>query len=277
VQNSKSSASPKRFEVTGSNDTNASSLLLDPAEPPAVEIINAEGHSNAVLLCDHASNLVPRRLGNLGLEPKQLAEHIAWDPGAAAVARGLSARLDAPLVLSGYSRLVIDCNRSPCSAESIAEQSAGVSILGNQGLGQEQRASRRRELFEPYHLAISKLLDDRSQLNTLLLSIHSFTQVLDDLRRPWPVGVCYGRDRRLARLMLRALAGSVDDEVGDNQPYAIEDNVDYTIPLHGEGRGLPSVMIEIRQDRIRTAAAAAGWAAQLADVWLQIEAEAQRL
>jgi predicted N-formylglutamate amidohydrolase len=263
--------------VTGSNDTNASSLLLDPAEPPAVEIINAEGHSNAVLLCDHASNLVPRRLGNLGLEPKQLAEHIAWDPGAAAVARGLSARLDAPLVLSGYSRLVIDCNRSPCSAESIAEQSAGVSILGNQGLGQEQRASRRRELFEPYHLAISKLLDDRSQLNTLLLSIHSFTQVLDDLRRPWPVGVCYGRDRRLARLMLRALAGSVDDEVGDNQPYAIEDNVDYTIPLHAEGRGLPSVMIEIRQDRIRTAAAAAGWAAQLADVWLQIEAEAQRL
>ncbi len=263
--------------MTGFKDANASSFLLDPAEPPAVEIINSEGHSNAVLLCDHASNLVPRRLGNLGLEPKQLAEHFAWDPGAAAVARGLSARLDAPLVLSGYSRLVIDCNRPPGNTGSIAEQSAGISILGNQGLGQEQRASRRRELFEPYHLAISKLLDERSQPNTMLLSIHSFTPVLDGLRRPWPVGVCYGRDRRLARLMLRVLAGCMDEEVGDNQPYAIEDNVDYTIPLHGEGRGLPSVMIEIRQDLIRTAVAAAGWAGQLADAWLQIEPEAKRL
>lgn len=263
--------------MTASNGANAPSLLLDSAEPSAFEIINAEGNSDVVLLCDHASNLVPRRLGNLGLEPKQLAEHIAWDSGAAAVARGLSERLDAPLVLSGYSRLVIDCNRSPSNAESIAEQSAGVSILGNQRLGQEQRASRRRELFEPYHLAISKLLDDRSQLNTLLISIHSFTQVLDGISRPWPVGVCYGRDRRLAKLMLRALVRRVDDEVGDNQPYAIEDDIDYTIPLHGEGRGLPSVMIEIRQDGIQTAAAAASWAAQLADVWLEIESEAQRL
>ncbi|MBC8282828.1 MAG: N-formylglutamate amidohydrolase [Nitrospinae bacterium] len=263
--------------MTSSNDTNASSLLLNPEEPPAVEIINAEGSSNTVLLCDHASNLVPRRLNNLGLKPKQLAEHIAWDPGAAVVARGLSSCLDAPLVLSSYSRLVIDCNRSPLNTKSIAEQSAGVSIPGNQGLSQEQRASRRRELFEPYHLAISKLLDDRSQLNTLLLSIHSFTPVLDGLRRPWPIGVCYGHDRRLAMLMLKALAGSVDGEVGDNQPYAIEDTIDYTIPLHGEGRGLPSVMIEIRQDQIRTAAEAANWTAQLVDAWLQIEAEAQRL
>jgi len=263
--------------MTGLNDTNASKLLLDPAEPPPFEIINAEGLSNTVLLCDHASNLVPRQLGNLGLESKQLTEHIAWDPGAARIARGLSARLDAPLVLSGYSRLVIDCNRSPSSAESIPEQSADVSIPGNQGIGQEERDRRRRELSEPYHLAISKLLDDRSQRNTLLLSIHSFTPVLDGRLRPWPVGVCYGNDPRLARLMLKALAGSVDDEVGDNQPYAIEDTIDYTIPFHGERRGLPSVMIEIRQDQIRTVAETAVWETKLADAWLHIATEAQSL
>ena len=263
--------------MTGSNVTNASKLLLDPEEPPPVEIINAGGRNNTILLCDHASNLVPRRLGNLGLDPIQLAEHIAWDPGAAVVARGLSVRLDAPLVLCGYSRLVIDCNRSPSSAESIPEQSAGISIPGNQGLGQEQKARRRKELFEPYHLAISKLLENRSQSSTLLLSIHSFTPVLNGLLRPWPVGVCYGRDPRLARLMLRALAERVDAEVGDNQPYAIDDQIDYTIPFHGEVHRLPSVMIEIRQDQIGTASAAAGWTTQLADAWLQIAAKAQCL
>jgi predicted N-formylglutamate amidohydrolase len=263
--------------MTGANDTNASKLLLDPEDPPAFEIINAEGSSDTVIICDHASNLVPRQLSNLGLESEQLAEHIAWDPGSAGVARGLSAILDAPLVLSGYSRLVIDCNRAPYSAGSIAEQSAGVLVPGNQELGQKQRDSRRKELFEPYHLAISKLLDDRSQRNTILLSIHSFTPVLNDLPRPWPVGVCYGHDPRLARLMFKALSDRVDYKIGDNQPYAIDDNIDYTIPLHGEGRSLPSVMIEIRQDQIGTASAASSWATQLADVWKQIGAEAQSL
>ncbi|QPJ64824.1 MAG: N-formylglutamate amidohydrolase [Candidatus Nitrohelix vancouverensis] len=261
--------------MTVSGDT--APFLLDPEEPPAVEVVNANGRSNTVLICDHASRLVPRRLANLGLNPNQLEEHIAWDPGAAEVARGLSARLDAPLVLSGYSRLVIDCNRAPDNEESIDEESAGVSIPGNRGLGPEQRACRRRELFEPYHRAISTLLDERSRRNTLLLSIHSFTPVLDGMHRPWPVGVCYGGDPRLARLMLRALAGCVDVSVGDNQPYEIEDLIDYTIPLHGWGRGLPSVMIEIRQDQIRTAETAAAWAKHLADAWLQIEAEAQGL
>jgi len=262
--------------MLNADNAEATASLLGPAEPPAVEVVNAAGGSSAVLVCDHASNRVPRRLGTLGLEPVQLADHIGWDPGAAEVARRLSTHLDAPLVLSGYSRLVIDCNRPLCNAESIAEQSAGVPVPGNRGLGPRERALRIEALFQPYHHAIASLLDSRSDRPSLLLSIHSFTPVLNGRPRPWTIGVSFGHDRRLAALMLRALVHGVDGVVGDNEPYPIEDHVDYTIPVHGEGRGLPNVMIEIRQDGIRTAASAAAWAARLAETYLSIEAEALR-
>jgi predicted N-formylglutamate amidohydrolase len=250
--------------------------LLASEEPAAVEIVNADGGSSAVLVCDHASNRVPQRLGALGLDAVHLADHIGWDPGAADVARRLSAHLDAPLVLSGYSRLVIDCNRPLRSAESIAEQSAGVLVPGNVGLSPEERERRIDGLFGPYHGAIGRLLDGRSLLPSLLLSIHSFTPVLNHRPRPWHVGVSYRHDRRLAALMLGALARGAEVIVGDNLPYPIDDEVDYTIPVHGEGRGLPSVMIEIRQDGIRTTAGAAAWAGRLAKAYRLIEAGALR-
>lgn len=255
----------------------AGSPWLGADEPPAVEMVNVDGSSSAVLVCDHASNRVPRRLGNLGLQAEQLADHIGWDPGAAEVARRLSAQLGAPLVLSGYSRLVIDCNRPPSSTESIAEESAGILVPGNRGLSSEEKRIRTEALFRPYHRAIGRLLDSRIGRPSLLLSIHSFTPTLGGRPRPWHIGISYGRDRRLAALMLRALAHSRDLVVGDNEPYPIEDEIDYTIPVHGEGRGLPSVMIEIRQDGIQTSAAATAWAATLAEVYRLIEPEAVRL
>ena len=260
------------------SDTEAKTTLplLYSDELAAVEIINAAGSSSAVLVCDHASNRVPQRLSMLGLDEDQLADHIGWDPGAADVARHLSADLDAPLVLSGYSRLVIDCNRPLCSAESIPEQSAGVTIPGNQRLSSEERAIRINALFRPYHGTIGRLLDARSQRPTLLLNIHSFTPILNGSSRPWHIGVSYGHNRELAVLMRVALAHSGDFTVGDNEPYPVEDEIDYTIPTHGEGRGLPSVMIEIRQDMILTSANAAAWAARLAEAYRLIEAEALR-
>jgi predicted N-formylglutamate amidohydrolase len=151
------------------------SSLLASNDLPAFEIINANGCSSAVLVCDHASNRVPARLGYLGLEPHQLAEHIGWDPGAAMVARRLSTYLDAPLLLSGYSRLVIDCNRPLNNEESIPEKSAGVSVPGNHGLTAEQKSARINELFQAYHQAIDRLLDKRKHQPSVLLSIHSFT------------------------------------------------------------------------------------------------------
>jgi predicted N-formylglutamate amidohydrolase len=251
--------------------------LLDPDEPPPFETVNADGSASAVLVCDHASNRVPRRLGTLGLDAALLTDHIAWDPGAAAVARNLSEMLDAPLVLSGYSRLVVDCNRPLRSAESIPEQSAGVPVPGNRGLTLGQREMRIDALFRPYHRAIGRLLDARSRRPSLLLSIHSFAPILGRRPRPWHVGVSHGRDRRLATLLLGALTRSGEFTVGHNEPYAVEDEFDHTIPEHGEARGLPCVLIEIRQDGIRSAEEAAAWAARLAQAYRTIEPEATRL
>jgi len=238
--------------------------LLMPGEPPAALVANATGGSPFVLVCDHASNRVPARLGTLGLDPARLAEHIGWDPGALAVARGLAAELDAPLVASGYSRLVIDCNRPLESPESIPEQSDGVPVPGNRGLSPQQRALRVDTLFRPYHDAIARLLDDRLQRPTLLLSVHSFTPILAGKERPWHVGISARGDRRLARPLIRALAARQDVTVGDDEPYPIDDEHDFTLPASGEARSIPCAMIEIRQDGIAAAGGAAAWASRLA-------------
>jgi predicted N-formylglutamate amidohydrolase len=257
--------------------TRAVPALLAPDEAPPFEVVNADGAATAVLVCDHASNRVPRSLARLGLDLGTLSEHIAWDPGAAEVARRLAAHIDAPLVLSGYSRLVIDCNRPLANPGSIAKESAGVPVPGNRGLSAEARASRVAAFFTPYHAAVDRVLDGRGGRPTVLLTIHSFTPVLNGKVRPWHVGVSHGRDGRLAALLREALARSGNLTIGDNEPYPIEDAIDYTIPVHGEARGLPAAMLELRQDGLETPAAAAAWGDRLADVWRRIEAGARRL
>jgi len=252
-------------------------MLLATDEPAAFEIVNSGGTGNAVLVCDHASNLLPRRLGTLGLGAAHLADHIAWDPGAADVARRLSDLLDAPLVLSGYSRLVIDCNRPLDSPESIPTHSDGVSVSGNRMLTPADRALRVEALFTPYHQAIRELLDRRADRPSLLLCIHSFTPALAGERRRWSIGFAHGRNRRFAALMVGAMRRDADFVVGDNQPYSVDDTTDYTIPVHGEDRGLPHVLVEIRQDGIATAADAATWAERLATAFRHIEPAALRL
>jgi predicted N-formylglutamate amidohydrolase len=253
------------------------SPLLSPSEPPPFEIVNAGGTSSIVLVCDHASNRVPQCLNYLGLSPQQLADHISWDPGAADVAKALSGLLNASLVLSNYSRLVADCNRPLSSPELIAEQSAGISIPGNQGLSLEQHERRIVTFFDPYHQAIDRVLDARRQQPTLLLSIHSFTPVLNDQPRPWQAGVAFWHNHYFAELLHDALIQQGDINVGYNQPYPIEDAFDHTLPVHGEGRGLHCAMIEIRQDEIRSAETANAWAARLAKAIQKIEAEALAL
>jgi predicted N-formylglutamate amidohydrolase len=240
------------------------SLLEPHDEAEAVEIVRPEGRSKILLVCDHASNAIPRRLGTLGLTDADLATHIAWDPGAAWVARRLAELLDAPLVLAGYSRLVIDCNRPLASPQSIAEQSAGVPVPGNQNLSAHDRAVRVDELFWPYQRTIARLLDDRGSRTTTLLAIHSFTPVLAGQVRPWPIAVAHGRDRTLAASILAGLRKTGDFLIGDNEPYSIGREFDYTVPIHGEDRGLPCAMIEIRQDGLTTRDEAHPWADRLA-------------
>ena len=240
--------------------------LLEGDDAPAFEVVNGDGGSNVVLVCDHASHRVPRRLGTLGLGESRLREHIGWDPGAAAVARHLSAELDAPLVLSGYSRLVIDCNRPLRSPQSIAEESDGVCIARNLGLSPDERSVRADALFHPYHDAIARVLDRRCGRGALLLSIHSFAPVLAGHARPWNVGVSSRRERWLASLLVSGLRVNRDGlTVGDNEPYAIDDDLDYTVPVHAEARGLPGALIEIRQDGIESPADARAWAGRLAE------------
>jgi predicted N-formylglutamate amidohydrolase len=180
-------------------------------------------------------------------------------------------------VLSGYSRLVIDCNRPLNSRESITEQSAGLNVPGNRALTPGDRATRIDALFRPYHEAIARLLDRRAGQPSLLLSIHSFTPELAGQRRRWDIAISYGRDRRLAALMRDALEADAKLVVGDNEPYPVDDAIDYTIPVHGEGRGLPHVLIEIRQDGIATPTDAAAWAVRLAATYAQVERAALRL
>jgi predicted N-formylglutamate amidohydrolase len=243
--------------------------LLGPDEPGPYEIIRRNGRSELVLVCDHASNRVPAQLNNLGLDQQQLASHIGWDPGAALLARELSARLDAPLVLSNYSRLVIDCNRPPTQADSIPATSAGIGIPGNADISPQQAQARRQTLFEPYQAAISELLDSRGQQKTYFLSIHSFTPSLAGIDRPWTIGVCYRKDVAWAKRWLAGLRESISDPVGDNEPYRVGALTDYAIPVQGEGRGIPSIMLEVRQDTLLNSAAVSKWCEVIAQCWLK--------
>ncbi|WP_034763447.1 N-formylglutamate amidohydrolase [Chrysiogenes arsenatis] len=246
-------------------NTNTSHPLLAHDEPPAFDILRANGSSPIVIVCDHASNRVPRCLQQLGLDPSQLEKHIAWDAGTANVARLLSAQLDATVILSNYSRLVIDCNRMPGSSGSIVTISDGVPILGNQHLSEAEQLRRQRELFFPYQQAIDELLQVRNPAKTLLVGLHSFTPSLGGQHRPWSIGVCYGKDRRLADQLLTLLPEYISGEIGNNQPYQIDSDIDFTLPHHTSKRGIQHVMLEIRRDEIATEAQTTHWAACLAN------------
>lgn len=243
-------------------------VLLTADEPAAFTVERPQGRSEFLLVCDHASRAVPRSLGSLGLDATALASHVAWDIGAAAVANQLSTALDATLVLQGYSRLVIDCNRPPGSESSIPKRSEYVRIAANEGLTSEAEAARVAEIFTPYHAAISTVLDQRRVAGTptLLISVHSFTPVYLGQTRPWKVGLMYRHDQRLGRQLLALLRQDDSLNAGENQPYAISDNTDYTIPVHGEARQIPHVGIEIRQDLITDTAGQEEWATRLASL-----------
>ena len=147
---------------------------IEPDEPPACEVVNAGGRCRVILTCDHASARLPRRLGTLGVGSADLRRHIAWDIGAATVARRLSERLDAPLVLSGYSRLVVDCNRPLAAPDAFATRSEDVDIPGNTGLGEDERRARAECFYWPFHDAIDALATERSAATVpIVVSVHS--------------------------------------------------------------------------------------------------------
>lgn len=239
--------------------------LLGAGDPAPVENLNDASDAPVLLLCEHAGREVPERLGGLGVTRAQREAHIGWDIGAAEVTREIARRLGAPAVLQRYSRLVIDCNRPPDAPDAVPEVSDGVVIPGNHGLGAEARAARVAEIFAPFHAAAAALFARVPR--RAAFAIHSFTPVMGGVRRPWELGFLFRHDRetsaRLRELVLRRRPGTV---IGMNEPYQIDDASDWFVPRHGEARGLPHSLIEIRNDLIADAAGQAAWAELLAEV-----------
>jgi predicted N-formylglutamate amidohydrolase len=251
---------------------NTSRLLGNEDVPPVFEQ-NATGRSPFLLTCDHYGRLLPKALGDLGLPAEELKRHIAWDIGIAEVAEAMSRALDAQLVAQRYSRLVIDCNRPPRVASSIPRLSEATMIPGNEALSPEVAEMRRREVFDPYHRRITEIIDQRLRDGqpTVLVALHSFTPVYAGVARPWHIGTLYHRDTNLPPKLLQALRGEADLVVGNNEPYAVSDETDYTIPVHGEARGLINTGIEIRQDLIADRTGQQQWAERLTRILSEIE------
>ena len=246
----------------------ATSLLLGVNDVRPVFEQNADGRSPFLFTSDHYGRLIPKVLGDLGLPESELTRHIAWDIGIAGVAEALSSHLDAHLIAQRYSRLVIDCNRPPGAASSIPILSEATTIPGNEGISREVAEIRRREVFDPYHRRIDEAIGQRlrDKRPTILVSLHSFTPVYAGIARPWHIAALYQRDTTLPPLLLQAFRAEGDLVVGDNEPYAVNDATDYTIPVHGEARGLINTGIEIRQDLIADETGQRQWAERLARI-----------
>ncbi|MBA1156077.1 N-formylglutamate amidohydrolase [Microvirga mediterraneensis] len=236
------------------------------AVEPVAAVENPDGRSPVLLICEHASNHLPDRYGTLGLRPAELDSHIAWDPGALGVAMELSRLLDAPLIHATVSRLVLDLNRAPSAPDSICTLSERTTIPGNLDLDETERATRVREVYDAFHGAVDVLADARRVAGQLaaIVSIHSFTPVYRDVPRPWHVGLIFDRDERYARSVEAGLRQDPALVVGMNEPYSPADRVFHTLERHAERRGLPPLMIEIRNDLIRTQDEQASWARRLA-------------
>jgi predicted N-formylglutamate amidohydrolase len=232
-----------------------------------VRTVNAEGRGPFAIVVDHASNRIPQRWGDLGLPPSERIRHIAWDPGALAVSLRLSQLLDAPVVHSTVSRLVIDCNRDLDAPDLIPAISEHTSVPANAVLTEDDRQWRIASAHAPFHGAIDRLLDARQAAGreTILVCMHSFTPTYKGRARPWPIGLIHARDARYTAALREALATEAADlNIGWNEPYSALNGVTYTLEHHGDGRGLEATMIEIRHDEILEPSGVARWAERLA-------------
>ncbi len=226
---------------------------------------NPDGLGPFVIVCDHASNRMPAEYGSLGLSEAGLLSHIAWDPGALPVSQRLAAALDAPLVWPDASRLIVDCNRDPDAPDLIVAIGEGRAVPGNRDVGEREKHRRLAAVHVPYHQAIERCLDRRRAAGrpSAVVAVHSFTPVYLGVPRPWEIGIVFDDDRRLADPLVAALEAVPGLSVGVNQPYSPADRVYYTLTRHARPRGLPAVMIEIRNDVIADEAGQGAWADRL--------------
>ncbi len=237
------------------------SLSSPGGEDPAFEICNPRATVPVLLVCDHATAIIPERYERLGLDPTILHRHVAWDIGAADLARRLAHVLGATAVLSRFSRLLIDPNRSLDHLTLVPAESDGVLVPANRDLPRTEIEDRIARYHRPYHDAIEaqlKRLGAGGQVSALV-AVHSFTPVMEGVERPWHVGLLWNRDPRLRDGLLKVLDGDPSVVVGDNEPYTGKTH-NYTADRHGSDAGLPHISLELRQDLIDTHHEAEHWA-----------------
>jgi predicted N-formylglutamate amidohydrolase len=238
------------------------SELLSQGEATAGFVVNENGTSPYVLICEHASNSIPKNLDALGLSEVDLQRHIAWDIGADGTARILSKLLNAPLILQNYSRLVYDCNRPPEAEGAMPEVSEMTPIPGNKNLNARSKLARINEIYRPFQNAIAMFLDNRAArgIRAIPVSIHSFTKLYKGKERSVELGLLFDRDAWLANLMVKSFPGF---NTQLNEPYGPKDGVMHLMNLHAAPRGLHHLMIEIRNDLIESERGQQQWAQRL--------------
>jgi predicted N-formylglutamate amidohydrolase len=246
--------------------------IIDPRlDGPPVEVVNAEGACNLVLVCEHASKRIPRSLDNLGLANHTLESHVVWDPGAAGVARLLSEILDAPLLMPRFSRLVYDCNRPPEAESAFVQHSDGYDVPGNKGLSESERRARVQEVYEPFKAEVARFLSSRiaAQRDPILITIHTFTPIFKGERREVDLGVLHDLDARLANVLLAMAEKELDLRVRRNEPYGPQDGVTHSLRQHALPLGLLNVMLEIRSDIVSDGDQRQAMSERLADLLLR--------
>ena len=232
-----------------------------------IETLRPAARGGVIIMCDHATNYVPDSYDNLGIDPAHMDDHIAWDPGAADVARAMSEMMDVPVIFGAVSRLLIDVNREPDHPTLIPVISDGVRIKGNCDLDGDACAARMDAYYHPFHKACAEIVQAHlgAGITPIVIAMHSFTPIMHGVERPWEIGFLWNNDPRLAQAMIGLLERETDLTVGDNEPYSGKD-LYYTMQRHGEDLGLPSTAIEIRQDLLKTPQMIQEWAALLCDV-----------
>ncbi len=231
------------------------------------EIIGGSTETGLVLLCDHATARIPADYAELGLCQQQLSRHIAFDIGAETVTRTLAAQLDAPAVMSRFSRLLIDPNRGEDDPTLVMRIADGAIVPGNATIGPDEIQRRIARFYRPYDQAIRATLAAVAQTGKppIIVSMHSFTPEMQGVKRPWDITVIWDFDPRLNRTLLDALAAERDLAVGENEPYQ-GGYLGDTIDRHCLGAGYAHALVEIRQDLIGETSAAQAWGKRLADL-----------